>query len=287
MINFLAYVCLSATFLITGIIVIYKRRKVIPVSTLIVFYLFSSGITWVGEFTVLGVFNSYHYKTGLFTNPWAQNLIGHLLLNTTMFPATAIIMVAYSLRRRWLFVFAAIFVLVELMFDKLGFYEQHWWKYYMSAINTILFLVICQKWFIKINKNRQGKTRAAVYFFAALVIIHIPAPLLLLFGKNRYWMDFIYQITNDLYRTSIIITFTYLLLEAFLMVLVACILKNPWWKLIPLIVSPLGQLIMAKLGILIITGGWKLVYTIIIYELLTVIFFLMEKYTLKPVTDTG
>lgn len=287
MTNFIAYVCLGAIFTIPAIFIIYERRKIIPVSSLIVFYLFSSGITWVGEFTVLGVFNSYHYKTGLFINPWAQNLIGHLLLNTTMFPASAIIMVAYSLRKRWSLVFAAVFVLAEFLFTEWGLYEQYWWKYWMSAINTILFLMISRKWFIKINHNRQGATRAAVFFFVALVIIHIPTPLLLLFGKMRYYMDFIYRITDDYYRTSIIITFAYHLIECFILVLVACILKNPWWKLVPLIVSPLVQLIMAKYSIIITTGGWKLAYTLIIYELSVVVFYLVEKYTFKPDEQTG
>lgn len=281
MTSFVAYVCLGAAFLIAAVIAVYKRNKNITLPTLIVFYLFTSGITWVGEFTVLGVFNSYAYKVGLFSSQWAQNLIGHLLLNTTMFPAAAIIMVVCSLRGRWLLVFAAVFVFSEYLFCELNFYEQHWWRYYMSAINTVLFLVISRKWFAKMNQNPQGKTRAAIFFFVSLVIIHIPSPLLLLFGKLYYHMDFIHMMTNDLYRTSIIITFAYHLLESFLLVMVACILKNPWWKLVPLIASPVAQIIMAKSGILNFAEGWKLIYTIIIYELFIIIFLLVEKHTLQ------
>jgi len=53
---------------------IYKKRDIAKVSTYLVFYLFATCVTWIGEFVVLGLFDSYAYKTGLFTSPWAQNI---------------------------------------------------------------------------------------------------------------------------------------------------------------------------------------------------------------------
>lgn len=280
--NFIWYCCLAIGSFLPALYVIYKKRKVNSVSTMIVFYLFATGITWVGEFTVLGVFNSYAYKTDLLTSPWAQNLIGHLLLNTTMYPAAAVIMVSYSLRYRWTFVVTAIFVLIEYLFYRLGLYDHHWWKYYMSVITVFLFILISRTWFYKMNQDRRGVTRATVFFFVAMVIIHYPAPVLLLLGKFQYRMDFIDKLVNDLYRTSIIITFIYHLLESFFLVYVACILKKRIWKVLPFILSPAVQILFVRFNILIIKGEWKLIYTIMIYEFFIALFFLVEKYTLKP-----
>jgi len=42
---------------------IYKNRD-IKLSTFLVFFLFATCVTWIGEFIVLGLFDSYFYKTG-------------------------------------------------------------------------------------------------------------------------------------------------------------------------------------------------------------------------------
>lgn len=75
----------------------YKKRGRTEFSTWIMFYLFALSITWLGEFTVLGLFNSYAYRPGVFPDPWAENLVGHLILNSTLWPGTAVLVVAYSL----------------------------------------------------------------------------------------------------------------------------------------------------------------------------------------------
>lgn len=71
-------------------VTIYKKRDITKLSTFLVFFLFATCVTWIGEFVVLGLFDSYAYKTGIFESPWAQNLLGHLILNSTLYPGTAI-----------------------------------------------------------------------------------------------------------------------------------------------------------------------------------------------------
>lgn len=86
------------------------------------------------EFIVLGLFNGYAYKTGIFTSPWAENILGHLILNSTLYPGTAILVAAYSLGYGWISLITVIYLLLEYLFLKLGIYEHHWWQYYMTAI---------------------------------------------------------------------------------------------------------------------------------------------------------
>lgn len=261
---------------------IYMKRDAYKVSTLMVFYLFTSAITWVGEFIVLGFFNSYRYKTGLLADPWAQNLLGHLLLNTTMYPAAATVMVAYSLRYIWIALVAVVFVLLEYLFMKLGIYEQHWWRYYISVINVVSYMLISRHWFSKMNQKRYGLVRALTYYFVAILIIHMPAPLLLLLGKQRYQIGMVNNLIGNLYRSSIIIIFNYHLIESFVLVLFACILKKWYWKLSAFIIFPVVEIIFVKMNILILEDGWKLIYTIFIYEVSIAAFILIEKYTLRP-----
>lgn len=135
MAKFLGYAGIAVISVVIAAFAIYKKRDIYKVSTLIVFYIFAAAITWVGEFIVLGFFDAYAYKTDLLADPWAQNLIGHLLLNTTMFPAAAVLMVACSFKYRWIFSAAVVFIFIEYLFVKLGIYEHHWWQYYMSVVN--------------------------------------------------------------------------------------------------------------------------------------------------------
>lgn len=280
--NIFWYICLAVLGVSSATCAIYMKRNKYKVSTLLVFYLFSGSLAWIGEFIVLGLFNSYAYNTGVFSNPWAQNLLGHLLLNTALYPSAATVMVAFSFRYGWIFFVAAFFTFIEYLFVKQGLYVHHWWRYYMTTITVVGILSFCSKWFPKMNKNRYGLIRAITFYFVAMIIIHIPTPILLLLEKQYYQISLVNRLFVDLYLSSIIIIFFYNLIESILLVLFTCILKKWYWKVMPFIISITVQSILARMGILIMENGWNLLYTLIIYETFIAAFILIEKYTLKP-----
>ncbi len=280
--NVIWYASLAGISMGIAAYAIYMKRDKYQFSTYMVFYLFSATITWMGEFIVLGLFNSYAYKTGISQNPWAQNLLGHLLLNTSMFPAAATVMIAYSLKSGGIVLTTALFLLSEYIFDKLGLYEQHWWNYYMSFFNVIAFMLISRKWFSKMYKERRGLTRAVTYFFIAFICIHFPSPILLLAGKQHYKLSFIRNIFDDYYLSSVIFSFTYHLVLCLIFVYFVCILKKWYWKIVPFITCITILTIFKKMNILIIHDGWKFIYTILLQQISIAIFILIEKFTLKP-----
>ena len=276
------YICLAAIGVGISAILIYTKRHKYNISTLIVFYLFTTCITWIGEFVVLGIFNAYAYKPGISTDPWAENLAGHLFLNASMFPAAAILVVTCSLSYIGFSLIAAVFIFIEYSFEKLGIYEHHWWRYYMSGINTIVFLLISRKWFTNIKDARRRLPRALTFYFVAMLIIHTPNPFLLLLGKQRYSFGLINNLVGNMYWSSTLFGFSYHLIEAFILVIFVCVLDKWYWKLVPLIMDIVFQSILAKMNILIFMEGWKLIYTLFIYTICIGIFILIEKYTLKP-----
>jgi hypothetical protein len=255
----------------------YKKRCLTELSTWIVFFLFATSITWLGEFTVLGLFNSYAYKPGLFNDSWAENLAGHLILNSTLWPGMAVLVAAYSLDYKWICLLSAGNVLIEYFFVKFGMYDQHWWKYYMTAIAVVLYLAITKKWFSLLNQKRYGLIRFLTLYFAAFVIIHLPFPLLLLSGKQFYYVD----LAQNLYRSSTVFILFYHLVETFI-VIAFSYFKNWYWKLVPFISSFLGQIILVNRGILVFQDGWNLFYNLLIYVISITICILLEKHTLKP-----
>jgi len=124
------YICLTAVSVAIAVYAIYKKRNTYRISTLVVFYLFTTSVAWMGEFIVLGIFDSYAYKPGISADPWAENLSGHLFLNSSMFPAAAILMATLSPGYLGISLITAAFILAEYLFVRLGIYEQHWWNYY-------------------------------------------------------------------------------------------------------------------------------------------------------------
>jgi len=119
----ITWYCLIASIgVVMAAFTIYKKRDVAKVSTYLVFYFFATCVTWIGEFTVLGLFNSYAYKPGIYTDPWAENILGHLILNSTFYPGTAIFVAAFSLGYGWISLMTVFYLLIEYWFLKLGLY---------------------------------------------------------------------------------------------------------------------------------------------------------------------
>ncbi|MGE5416128.1 MAG: hypothetical protein ACM3UZ_05075 [Acidobacteriota bacterium] len=257
---------------------IYKKRSVTELSSYLVFYLFATSLSWIGEFIVLGFFNSYAYNIGVFANPWLQNLFAHLILNSFFWPGTAVLVAAYSLGFGWITLIAIVYMIIEYLFLVFGLYEHHWWRIYMTGITVVIFLTISRVWFARMNQIRQGYTRIVTLYFAALVIIHIPTPLLLLLGKQYYIM----KLAPDMYLSSIIFILSYQMVETAIIVFFISVLKNWYWKLAPFVISIAGQYTLAKMGILVIQDGWNLTYSLVLYAVTLTAIILVEQYTLKP-----
>jgi len=257
---------------------IYQKRDIAKLSTFLVFYLFATCVTWIGEFIVLGLFNGYAYKPGIYTNPWAENILGHLILNSTFYPGTAILVAAYSLGYGWISLITVIYLLIEYLFLKSGIYEHHWWKYYMTGFVIFTYQIINKVWFKKMNKLQHRLVRISTFYFVGFVILHFPIPIILLLGKQYYNVNWV----QDIYLSSTMFIFAYQLVETLILVFFVCVLKKWLWKLVPFIIAIVGQSILAKLNILVFQDGWNLFYTIIVYSISIATFILIEKHTLNP-----
>jgi hypothetical protein len=264
-----------------GVFATYKKRKETRISTFIVFYLFATSITWLAEFVVLGLFNSYAYKPGVFKDMWAEDILGHLLTNSTLWPGTATLVSAYNLGYGWMVLLTGGYLVIEYLFMRLGIYEQHWWRFYMTAITVFLFFLISKYWFKIIHQRPYGLPRWITFYFIAFVLIHLPFPLLSIFEKEHYMVP----IFKDLYRSSAIFSLLYQLIESFLLVYFVCVLKKWYWKLMPFIIAIGVESILTKLRITIFLNGWNLFYTLLLSFLFLAAFILLEKYGLATDSD--
>lgn len=269
--------CLAVVGVGIAAFTIYKKRRLAGLSNWLVFFLFATSLPWIGEFIVLGLFDSYAYKPEVFANPWAENIVGHLILNSTLWPGVGVLVAGYRLGYGWISLISAVFLILEYLFLKTGMYEHHWWRYYMTAIAIFIFLAIAKTWFPLMNEKRYGLTRFITLYFAAFVVIHLPIPLLLLYGKQFYLSD----LAADLYRSSTIFIFLYQMVET-LAVMGFFLLDRWFWKAVPFVIALGGQVYLADRSILVVGEGWRLSYSLGLYAAALAVCLLMAMYALRP-----
>ena len=185
---------------------------------------------------------------------------------------------AYSLGYGWISLITIIYLLIEYWFLKLGIYEHHWWKYYMTGLVIFVYQVFSKMWFIKMNKIRHGLMRISTLYFVGFVILHYPIPITLLLGKEYYNVNWV----QNMYLSSTMFIFAYQLVETLILVFFVCFLKGWFWKLVPFVIAFAGQSILVNMNILVFQDGWNLLDKILVYFLSIATFILIEEYTLNP-----
>lgn len=253
---------------------LYKKKNI---SIFIAFYLFAASITFLGEYFALAIFNGYAYKPGVFMDYFKENILGHLILNTTLYPGIAILIVAFSLSYSRIFLISVAFVLIEVLFVKLQIYEQHWWRYYMTDIAIFLYGIIVKKWFTKLNQHMNGFPRYITFYFIFELIIHSPFVFLLLSRK----IYFSFGWDENIYRDSTLLSVIYHSFLSFICVFFVCFLQKSFWKMVPILIFLLSDLILIRMNILVIQDGWNFFYLALIRTICLVTCILLEKYTLK------
>ncbi len=152
----------------------------------------------------------------------------------------------------------------------------------MTIGAVLFFMLLFFKWFPKVRRGCRGTVRGITFYFVAMVIVHTPAPILLLLDKQYYHLELVSRMTGNIVQASIMIVFFYHLLESLLLVICTCILKKWYWRLLPFAVSITVQSLLSRMNILVFENGWNLWYTLLIYEIFIGIYIFVEKYTLKP-----
>ena len=130
---------------------------------------------------------------------------------------------------------------------KLGIYEHHWWKNYMTGLAIFVYQILNKMWFIKLNKMPNELLRICTFYFVGFVLLHYPIPIILLLGKqyyNVYWAE-------DRYLSSTKFIFVYQLVESLFLVSFVCVLKKWYWKLGPFLIAFVGQTILVYSNILV------------------------------------
>lgn len=252
----------------------YKKKNIM---TLFSLFLFSMFITGSAEYFVLTVFDGYQYKAGLFTDPFADSLTGHFIGNMALWGGTGILVGAFSLGYRWIFMLSILLMLTEGLFVRLGIYEHHWWRFYMTGFAAFIYYNFIKVWFSKLYGKQHKLLRYITLYFVSFCIIHFSSVLALLLGKKYFSIGW----NENLYRDSSQFAFIYHAGMSFINIFFVCTLQKWFWKFTPITIFLLSDTILLNMNILIFKNGWNLLYLTLTRIASLIIFILLEKYSIK------
>jgi hypothetical protein len=234
---------------------------------------------FIGEMIVLLFLNGYSYKPGVFTDYYAESIFGHIVPNATLWPATALLVIAYPLCYRWILLITAIYTLLDILFINLGIYQHNWWKTWMTSVAIFSYCVLMKTWFIQLKNRRSGILRYITFWFILLVILKLPVSLLLFFGMQNTIIGWF----ENIYRDSGVFSVFYNATLSFFCAFFICVLKKWYWKLVPFFIYFSCDAILLEKGILLFSGGWNIYYLMLVRSVCLTLFIALEnKYPYNP-----
>ena len=237
-------------------------------------------MAFVGEMIVLLFLNSYTYKPGVFNDYYAENIFGHIVPNATLWPATALIVVAYSLPCRWIVLITIVFTLLDIIYVNLGIYQHNWWRTWMTSVAIFVYCLLMRAWFGQLKSKRSGILRYITFWFILLVIMKLPVSVLLLSGIQYTTIGWF----ENLYRDAGVFSVFYNAGLSFVGVFFICLLKKWYWKLVPFFIYFSFDYLLLDRGILLFNCGWNIYYLMLVRSVGLTLFIALENkypYTLN------
>lgn len=268
------YYCVVAMGIGLLIYTMIKKKNII---NLFSFFMSVAALGYLCEVLVLFVFDSYAYKPGVFSDPTAENILGHLVCNGFFWGGTAVFVAAFSLNSLWILLISIGYMLVEVLFIKVGAYEHHWWRLYMTGAAAFVIFSITKKWFWALKEGKHPFLRKFTFFMIAWVILQGGSVVQSLLDKQHFIIGFV----QNVYRDSILFSVPYQLCVALIYITFISAHKKWYYTLLPLVVNLLADSLFSYFKILNFYNYWNLFYFEFIRILGFVIFILLEKHTLR------
>lgn len=270
------FVLLAVIGICLAAFILCKKRNV---TVLVTIYLFAAMVSYNGEALVLGLFNSYSYKPGVLPDYWAENVLGHILPNSTLWPATALLVITFSLKYRWILLISACYMLVDLLFTSLGIYLHNWWNIWLTGVAIFTYCSLTRIWVSKLNGQRSGILWYITLAYVLWTIIYTPTVPLLLMGKQHLSVG----LFGNMFLDSAMSTFIYHGILSFVSIVFLHVLKKWYWKMVPFLLFIIDDIILTKTAHLLFNGGWNIFYLMLLQAACLGLFIVLEhKNSRKP-----
>lgn len=249
-------------------ITLFKTRD----KKVVALYTFLSGLTYIFEYIIFVLFNSYIYHPNVLKNAYFDSVLGSVASNAFSIPMTGAMIGALRIGWKGIAFIIFLILLTEKWFLTIHAYEQSWWKISYTGVALIFLFIFAKNWYSKLQGNITVFIRFVSLYFTC-ILIHASAVYVLVafFNLYHYRIGWFSNETRDhvAFATAYI-----LFLSLILTPLVAFKMKWVWRVIVIFLTVPINWLLV-KQGILIMSDNWSLWHFLIlrICILLFLIFF--------------
>lgn len=211
----------------------------------IILLLSLSGMIYLFEYVILVLFDAYHYKPMVLSNPFVDSTIGALISNLFIVPTIATTFVLLRLHKLWSIVFALFFTGIEWLFLRLGVFEHNWWRLPYTTVSILILLGIA--WLLN-KKAVQGNTviRYIILFMFSFWLIDNLTFNLLLAGVRHYVLG----VFEDPARDDSVLHVPYSLLKALLITSAIYWTRKIYWLIGAVILILASTICLIRLNVL-------------------------------------
>ncbi|NLF27167.1 MAG: hypothetical protein GX592_04655 [Clostridiales bacterium] len=114
------------------------------------------GFTYCIEVSLLILFNAYTYFPMLTPRDAFMDAVLGNIFSQISVSSTAVLCCVLGLRGRFVFVFAGVYYLIDLLFVHLGIYEHYWYRSIYTFWGFVIYCWIVKKWYVMLTKERNA-----------------------------------------------------------------------------------------------------------------------------------
>jgi hypothetical protein len=252
--NTIWYVLLGITSVIAIILIIKKpdHRKFNIAFTFTVL-----GLVYSIESALMGLYGgAYSYYPKISANAFLDTVMGNHFSQVSI-ATTLVLLAIYKLSTKWIFVSAAIYYLIELLFLELGIYEHHWYKTWLTFLGIIVLALLVKRWYHRMLNLPRFWMYYLTLFFAVQSSYGLTRASFI-YGKFRMINFNVYP---DVFKDNFVLIHIPFLIVINIMISVYR-LKPSWIvKCIVFISLFFIQFLLTETGIMTIRPGWFLIIT--------------------------
>lgn len=220
--NTIWYVLLALTTVCAAVFAIGKshdRKRYIA------FFISVSGITFFIEISLFGFFKAYQYYPMIFLHISSldDGLAGNIFSQFSI-ASTLLLVCVFNLKHFWVFIFAAVYGLIEELFLRLEIYEHYWYRTWMTVAGFIILTYFVRLIYYR-TFNKPGKALQYLLIFAAVFVPHtilITWPFKL-FGYPAFGFLFRDRDLSDM------VTFSINFMVLSVIIIAAWMKRLKWW----------------------------------------------------------
>ncbi|WP_338470600.1 hypothetical protein R4Z10_17715 [Niallia sp. XMNu-256] len=249
--NITWYLILTSGSVLLFIFTLWK--SFIPRARTLYVFLFTCGLSYIFEFVIKVLFNSYDYYPYIFNNKWYDSIFGAVVSQGIAVPTIAMCIVSFRLNVLWVIGFCLLLMGIEMLFLRLDIYVHHWWKTIYTGTFTFIGFYLARWWDGLMLNRKQWVDWVNIY----LILVFISNTIVYLLKTVAKSHLFHIGVFQDPVRDSVFIEALFIFIHS---IVVSFMIQRKWgwfWFIGMYLVDGIVVALYEKIGLVQFFGFWN------------------------------